>query len=168
MAIKINKKNKLVKSYRKWLYLGVLVQFGIPIAYIAVRYKIFEFVDTVDVGWGVKISGWGILILLFLVLAFKKTITSWFEEHKDMFDIKTNRSLFATTMFVIALLLWLASFAIMHAVWLFITLGASSTLANFTFYLKYDKDYADYKKAVEAIKTNTIKNTNNNLKGVSF
>jgi hypothetical protein len=153
--IKLNKKKTKVKitGTPKMLGLtGVLVQAGLPFAYLSVRYDLFTFRDA-----GYALTGWGVVGLFGAFLIFRDKIKDAMKEADASFGITYQRSKLAITMAILSIVVVLTNFFVEAFVLLFMII-AGSTLVSLPFYKPYDEVLALKKAMQEELKKRNIQN----------
>lgn len=138
---------KLKKNYRLAFGSAQLIQYGLPLSYIAVRYEIF---GSSDAG---KVSlGWLTIILATIYFMFKKNIKTFINEYNNNLGEVAKTARWGFGFLTTALVFALASYWIMGAIWLLITFGASNliSLAPYSVYYKRKKEYDELATAIKA------------------
>ena len=137
---------KLKKNYRLAFGSAQLIQYGLPLSYIAVRYEIF---GSSDAG---KVSlGWLTIILATIYFMFKKNIKTFINEYNNNLGEVAKTARWGFGFLTTALVFALASYWIMGAIWLLITFGASNliSLAPYSVYYKRKKEYDELATAIK-------------------
>lgn len=138
---------KLKKNYRLAFGSAQLIQYGLPLSYIAVRYEIF---GSSDAG---KVSlGWLTIILATIYFMFKKNIKTFINEYNNNLGEVAKTARWGFGFLTTALVFALASYWIMGAIWLLITFGASNliSLLPYSVYYKRKKEYDELATAIKA------------------
>ena len=147
--LKLNKKRTKVRITGKPKLLGlsgVVVQLGIPFAYLANRYDLFTFEDA-----GYALTGWGIVALVGVLLVFWDKIKDTLKEAEANFGPTYQRSKLAMIMAILSLIVILTNFFVEAFVLLF-AIVAGSTLISLPLYRKYDEVLILKKEMQEELK----------------
>lgn len=137
---------KLKKNYRLAFGSAQLIQYGLPLSYIAVRYEIFGSSDA-----GKVALGWLTIILATIYFMFKKNIKTFINEYNNNLGEVAKTARWGFGFLTTALVFALASYWIMGAIWLLITFGASNliSLAPYSVYYKRKKEYDELATAIK-------------------
>ena len=153
--LKINKKKTKVSvtGTPKLLGLtGVLVQTGLPFAYLSVRYDLFTFRDA-----GYALTGWGVVALFGAFLIFRDKIKDAMKEADTSLGITYQRSKLAITMGILSIMVVLTNYIVEAFVLLFMII-AGSTLVSLPLYKPYDEVLVLKKSMQEELKKRNIQN----------
>lgn len=129
---------------------GVVVQAGLPFAYLSIRYDLFTFRDA-----GYALTGWGVVGLFGAFLIFRDKLKDAMKEADASFGITYQRSKLAITMAILSIVVVLTNYFVEAFVLLF-TIIAGSTLVSLPFYKPYDEVLALKKSMQEELKKRNI------------
>lgn len=132
----LNKKGTKVKITGKpkfYNVLGTSVQWLPPLAYLAVKFDLFTFQNQ-----GYAISGWGIVAIIGLFLAFRSKIKESLVEYEKTFGTTWGRVKAGSISLTIATVLFAVYFVSFSLFTIFFIFSASTYLSLFA-YSPYDK-----------------------------
>lgn len=153
--IKFNKKKTKVKitgTPKVMGLAGVLVQTGLPFAYLSVRYDLFTFRNA-----GYALTGWGVVGLFGMFLVFRDKIKDAMKEADTNLGATYQRSKLAITMVILSLVAILTNYFVEAFVLLFMII-AGSTLVSLPLYKPYDEVLSLKKAMQEELKKRNIQN----------
>ena len=132
----LNKSGTKVKITGKpkfYNLLGTSVQWVPPLAYLAVKFDLFTFQNQ-----GYAISGWGIVAIIGLFLAFRSKIKEALNEYENTFGSTWNRVKAGSISLTIATVLFAVYFVSFSLFTIFFIFAGSTYLSLFA-YAPYDK-----------------------------
>jgi len=168
--MKLNKKNTKVKLDTKYLFIGnfaLLVQYGLPIAYVTHTYGLLTWQNETY-----AFTGGAMISVAIAYFAFKNKIKSFITDYDTHLSQTAQRMKVGFGWLTAGLVIWFASIYLTAFLWLCVVLGGSA-LISYPLWLVYDKqniEKRDLQKLLdERIKENklstleTLKKNNENL-----
>ena len=132
----LNKKGtkvKIVGMPRWYNIFGTSVQWIPPMTYLAIKFDLFTFQNQ-----GYAITGWGVVGIILLFLAFRSKIKDAFKEYEDSFGTSWNRMKAGNISLGIATVLFAVYFVSFSLFTIFFIFSAS-TYVSLALYGPYDK-----------------------------
>ena len=125
----LNKKGTKVKITGKpkfYNVLGTSIQWLPPLTYLAVKFDLFTFQNQ-----GYAISGWGIVLIIVLFLAFRSKIKEALVEYENTFGTTWSRVKAGSISLTIATVLFAVYFVSFSLFTIFFIFSASTYLSLF-------------------------------------
>lgn len=135
--------NRLKREYIWWAVVGMLVQYGVPMAYIIWAYDIFKFEER-------SLSGWGIILIAIALVLLKNKIQDFVVDYNSHLNETAKRGKWGFIFIIIALFLMLSQYWIQSMLIFFLVLGFSN-FASLLLYTPYDRKKKDYIELKELI-----------------
>ena len=154
LGLHLNKKgNKVVldTSYKMLGTGALLVQYGIPFAYIAQRYGLFTFDEGTY-----SVTGWGVVSIGILYAVFRNKIKAFVNDYNTTLGVTAQRGKWGMIWLTVALILGVATIFINAFLWFFIVLGGSNLLA-LPLWNNYDLKVVQMKAIQETLKDKSNK-----------
>jgi hypothetical protein len=133
--MKLNKKGTKVKLGSKMELVGVsalLVQYGIPIAYISHQYGLITRENETY-----SATGGLIIVIMLAYLALRNKIKQFISDYNTHLSTTAQRMKSGVAWLTIGLVVWFATIYLSAFLWLCVTLGGS-TLLSYPIWAKYD------------------------------
>lgn len=135
-SLTLNKKGTKVKVTglpKIYNILGTSVQWLPPLTYLAITFDLFTFENE-----GYAITGWGVIGVIVLFLAFRQKIKDAYTEYENTFGATWNRAKLGNIALGIATMLFLVYFVSFSLFTIFFIFAGSTYISLFV-YAPYDK-----------------------------
>jgi hypothetical protein len=130
---------------------ALLVQYGLPFAYIAQRYGLFTFDEGTY-----SVTGWGVVGIVILYAVFRNKIKAFVNDYNTTLGVTAQRGKWGMIWLSVAFILGVSTIFIDAFLWFFIVLGGSNLLA-LPLWNNYDIKVVQMKAIQETLKDNSNK-----------
>ena len=154
LGMHLNKKGDKVVLDTSYKMLGtsaLLVQYGLPFAYIAQRYGLFTFDEGTY-----SVTGWGVVGIVILYAVFRNKIKAFVNDYNTTLGVTAQRGKWGMIWLSVAFILGVSTIFIDAFLWFFIVLGGSNLLA-LPLWNNYDVKVVQMKAIQETLKDKSNK-----------